>query len=71
MNETIDFKRILSEAINLAKKTMNDTPYWNAKFDRFARGWARLTGKPIAFNMAIFVILLWMITGPLFGFSDT
>lgn len=45
--------------------------WWNARFDHFARNWSRLTGRPIAFNIAILVILTWLITGPLFGFSDT
>ncbi|MGR9106297.1 MAG: low affinity iron permease family protein [Gammaproteobacteria bacterium] len=45
--------------------------YWNAKFDRFARLASRLTGRAVAFNVAIAVILFWMLSGPLFGFSDT
>jgi len=32
---------------------------------------ARLAGRPIAFNIAIFIILVWMLSGPVFGFSDT
>ncbi len=48
-----------------------NTRYWNAKFDRFARLAARLAGRPLAFNIAIAVILFWMLSGPLFGFSDT
>jgi low affinity Fe/Cu permease len=30
-----------------------------------------LSGRPFAFNVAIVVILVWFISGPLFGFSDT
>ncbi len=48
-----------------------DTHYWNSRFDRFARVVARLAGRPIAFNIAIFIILVWMLSGPVFGFSDT
>lgn len=40
-------------------------------FQRFARKAARGTGHPASFGIAIFVILLWGVTGPLFGFSDT
>jgi low affinity Fe/Cu permease len=40
-------------------------------FTRFAKGTARATGKPLAFGLAVAVILLWAITGPLFQFSDT
>jgi len=48
-----------------------DTQYWNARFDRFARVASRLAGRPVAFNVAIFIILVWMLSGPVFGFSDT
>lgn len=48
-----------------------DTHYWIVKFDRFARLSSRLAGRPLAFNVAIAVILFWMLSGPLFGFSDT
>lgn len=45
--------------------------YWNAKFDRFARIGAKLSGRPLAFNVAMILVAVWLITGPLFGFSDT
>ena len=40
-------------------------------FTRFAKWTARATGKPLAFGLAVGVILVWAITGPLFQFSDT
>ena len=40
-------------------------------FTQFAKSTARATGKPAAFVAAAGVILVWSITGPLFGFSDT
>lgn len=70
-NEPIDFKKIIIKAINQWTKQFQNTAYWNNRFDHFARSWSRLTGKPLAFNIAILVILSWIITGPLFGFSDT
>jgi low affinity Fe/Cu permease len=42
-----------------------------ASFSEFARGASHLAGRPIAFAAALGVVLLWAITGPLFGFSDT
>lgn len=57
-------------ALRLAE-SLREVPYWNAKFDRFARLFARLSGRPPAFNLALAVILLWGISGPIFGFSDT
>jgi len=32
---------------------------------------AHATGRPIAFTLAVSVIVAWALTGPLFGFSDT
>lgn len=31
----------------------------------------RATGSSMAFVLAVSVVLLWLVTGPLFGFSDT
>ncbi|HEY9102789.1 low affinity iron permease family protein [Chitinimonas sp.] len=40
-------------------------------FTRFAKHTAALTGRPLAFCAALVLVLLWALTGPLFGFSDT
>lgn len=40
-------------------------------FNRLAKWTARATGRPSAFGMAVAVILVWICTGPLFGFGDT
>ena len=40
-------------------------------FDRAAKLGARAAGHPFGFGLALLVILAWVITGPLFGFSDT
>jgi low affinity Fe/Cu permease len=40
-------------------------------FTRFAKWASRATGRPAAFAIAFAVVLLWAVTGPLFGFSDT
>jgi low affinity Fe/Cu permease len=40
-------------------------------FTRFARWVSHATGSPLAFAMAVAVVMLWVVTGPLFGFSDT
>jgi low affinity Fe/Cu permease len=40
-------------------------------FTHFAKFTARATGHPIAFSLAVGVIVVWAVTGPLFGFSDT
>src|SRR5918912_596391 len=40
-------------------------------FTKFAKWTARMAGRPVAFAAAVLVILVWAITGPIFGFSDT
>ena len=40
-------------------------------FTRFARRVSAASGRPITFAAAIVIIVVWAVTGPLFGFSDT
>jgi low affinity Fe/Cu permease len=40
-------------------------------FSDFARKTARAAGQPVVFALAAAIIVLWLITGPFFGFSDT
>ena len=40
-------------------------------FNRFAKWTARAAGKPMAFFLAVIIVVFWAITGPIFGFSDT
>jgi low affinity Fe/Cu permease len=40
-------------------------------FSAFAQGVARLTGRPATFLLAFTVIIVWAVTGPIFGYSDT
>lgn len=40
-------------------------------FTRFVRWSSRAAGSPYAFTAAVAVVALWIVTGPVFGFSDT
>ena len=40
-------------------------------FDRFSTAVTRATGSSYAFMAALAIIVLWAVTGPVFGFSDT
>jgi low affinity Fe/Cu permease len=40
-------------------------------FTRLATSFARLAGRPSAFSIAVALILLWVLTGPVFSWSDT
>jgi len=40
-------------------------------FTRFATGFANVAGQPLSFVVALTLILVWGITGPIFDYSDT
>lgn len=41
------------------------------RFARFAQGVANSAGSHWAFSGALGIVLLWLLTGPIFGFTDT
>ena len=43
----------------------------NQLFNRFSKQSSRLAGRPLTFALAVLVIVAWLVTGPLFQFSDT
>ena len=52
------------------------TPYpagnaFTRAFTRFANWTARASGTPITFIVAVLLIVVWGVTGPMFKFSDT
>ena len=42
-----------------------------ALYSRFAKAAAHFCGRPRVFVLAVGVIAAWIVTGPIFGFSDT
>lgn len=40
-------------------------------YSRFAKAAAHFCGRPRVFAIAVGIILVWVVTGPIFGFSDT
>ena len=47
---------------------MPDHRLW---FVRFAQWVSHITGRPITFALAVAAILIWGLSGPFFGYSDT
>ena len=43
----------------------------HSAFNKIARSVAKFSGRPICFVVAAVVILLWALSGPVFGFNDT
>ena len=44
---------------------------WRDRFDRIASRVTSALGSPIAVVMSVVVVIVWLATGPIFGFSDT
>jgi low affinity Fe/Cu permease len=42
-----------------------------SSFSRLAKWTCRISGSPAAFAIALTTVVVWALTGPLFGFSDT
>lgn len=40
-------------------------------YSNFAKSTARFCGRPRVFIVALLVIVVWIVTGPFFGYSDT
>ena len=68
-NEQLD--KVKKQLCKLIETYHKNSPKWNNRFSRFSRWSSFVTGRPLAFNIAIFIILVWVVSGPLFGFSDT
>jgi low affinity Fe/Cu permease len=47
---------------------MNSFRNW---FTHFSKWTSHITGHPLAFVVAVAVILVWAVTGPIFNFNDT
>src|ERR671939_694886 len=45
--------------------------YHDSLFTRFAKWTSHAAGHPATFVTAVLIILVWAVTGPIFGFSDT
>ncbi|WP_298334036.1 low affinity iron permease family protein [Asticcacaulis sp.] len=48
-----------------------EKPHKKSGFVRFAHATAIAAGSPWAFGLAVAVVGVWILTGPVFGFSDT
>jgi low affinity Fe/Cu permease len=49
-------------------KARANTSAW---FDHLARGIAWVSGRPVTFLISVALIIVWLISGPFFKFSDT
>src|SRR4029453_17255217 len=59
---------------NKAKPSAEATqsaPTLSQQFSQFAHAISLWTGHPLAFLLAVAIVLVWIVTGPFFNFSDT
>jgi len=40
-------------------------------YSKIAKTTSTLSGRPATFTLAVLIVIVWLVTGPLFGYSDT
>lgn len=50
---------------------VTDTPSHRDSFHKISQNVSTKLGSPMAFALALLLIVVWILTGPFFGFSDT
>jgi low affinity Fe/Cu permease len=50
---------------------MTASNHKRAIFTRFARWISAVSGRPLTFITAVLIVVVWAVTGPIFGYSDT
>jgi low affinity Fe/Cu permease len=64
----------MASRLKSSSKTITDLDRGAVKafrFSNFARGISAWSGRPLVFGLALLAVILWAVTGPLFGYSDT
>ena len=70
-NAAVKSSQPLSPSYQKQNGTRDHTNHELGWFERFARSTAILAGHPAAFIAACALVIVWLATGPIFGFSDT
>jgi low affinity Fe/Cu permease len=52
-------------------KLLDKEKWMSSLFSRFAKGMSKMLGHPLAFGIAVLIVIGWAISGPLFQFSNT
>ncbi|MDF2998873.1 MAG: hypothetical protein K0R27_4510 [Xanthobacteraceae bacterium] len=61
------------QKLTISKRSRGQTPGERQRslFTRFSHHVSAYTGKPITFVAALSIIVLWALSGPIFGFNDS
>ncbi|MGC1622237.1 MAG: low affinity iron permease family protein, partial [Pseudolabrys sp.] len=60
-----------SKIDNRGERTTASQPPLSQQFSQFAHATSVWIGKSVAFLLAVAVIIVWVVSGPFFNFSDT
>lgn len=60
-----------SQVLNHRRAHANGSQRLSGYFSQFAQTISLWSGHPAAFLLAAAVVLVWIVTGPIFGYSDT
>ena len=55
----------------MAKQTKKEVNHKKSFFEKFSEWATRATGSSVAFLLAVGIVVVWAVTGPLFQFSET
>jgi len=63
-------KKMSKDEFNRGRETMSTNgSQW--RYSNFVRWTATASGKPATFAIALFIVIIWADTGPIFGYIDT
>jgi low affinity Fe/Cu permease len=69
-NDRLEAQATADERVDQAEDDLHVSPF-RAWFAKVATKVSEATGSAWAFSLAMLVIVVWLVTGPVFGFSDT
>jgi low affinity Fe/Cu permease len=55
----------------MANKKSEQKKGFKSAFDKFSTAVTKATGSPTAFLIAVVIVVVWSVTGPIFNYSDT
>jgi Low affinity iron permease len=70
-NRTWAIPGITKRKNNRPRAPVNNSLLLTQQFSKFAHATSQWTGHPATFLLAVAVVITWVATGPIFGYSDT
>lgn len=70
MNSNQKIEKNIDQEIDISQAEKSKRGF-KAKFEKWATVITKVTGSSTAFLLAVFIIIVWAVTGPVFKYSDT